>query len=192
MVVLKVAGAAWGNFMWRFIFAALLTGIASAAQADTVTLPDNGIFTLVGTTSTEDVRFSISAVFHAPGYYCFGSGYCQYDERVTAEIGYNSGLLIGSPASNPFGQQMCYQCDAGTVYPTATFSLLDGSTTFSISSGSLPNDPPISYTITADLPDGVTLTPLPPTLPLFGSALAALGFLRTRRNAKRDGISVPV
>lgn len=52
---------------------------------------------------------------------------------------------------------------------------------------SYPYDPTFGYAITLDLPPGLTVTPLPASLPPFLSALGGLGLLARRQHRLRRG-----
>jgi hypothetical protein len=88
-------------------------------------------------------------------------------------------LILGVSAGNVGSNR---PINGGVLFPSILPSTIDISTSSFASFLGGPGT--IDYSISINLPDGATVTPLPAALPLFAAGLGALALLRWRRKRR--------
>ena len=169
----------------------------TSANATTVNLPLNNAIYITGDIPNPT---SITLVLtHIPPDPIFWAGlvFLQQSDHAGGPLVLPTGCIVGEPICGLFaGFLDCFENSCGMEMLPGSFSVrnLGEAVSINVSDSSRYleihwtnfDDPPFipNLQLTADLPDGFGITPLPAALPLFASGLGALGFLGWRKRRK--------
>ena len=193
--------------------ALLAAGAVERAEAATFDLPLDGTVTIAGNLPASDnpspfgpVGIEINAIenFSLPAFNMQNPATTAglYQWSANFAVLNQSGIPIAEPALSPFGTALTgygQNCTLGPYCPSpsgdSSETVLSGvlfvssyALTLQIASNiHTMNVPSYDLELQVTLPDGLTVTPVPPALPLFAAGLGILGLLAWRQNERSHG-----